>query len=399
MNHSRNSLQGHFKIHFIQKQIWQAIRLIALAGLFVLLKMPAATAQQTTSTVARVADPANTVSSKNERKQERQARRLQRIYDRRYLAALLKEERQSDSSTAKHNNRLFYYRLASAFAKLRLYPLAMKCYFKTLTFEDQSAVQGISPPVTASLDGKQLISAQLATQADTLMNTSQIENTHVLDINGSDIHLLQADSGKINGQDDVQSLRVTADKMTDPFDDGKTAVAYALLVHVKQPVSGTRKVFYITDVGHTFITLIKYNSDSSTVSRSFGFYPRKRFILQATPLMPSAPPTFKDDSLHNWDEISGNFISKRAFGRILNIVKKYEHRKYHLSNHNCTDFGLEIAAQAGIAIKNSRGSWPLGSGNNPAFAGQSLREGQVTVIPGSYTGNVFLVTDSLDVKR
>lgn len=399
MNHSRNSLQWHFKIRSIQKKAGPALRLITLAGLFVILKMPGAAAQQTTFGVAMAADSVKAGPSKNEKKQERHDRRLQRINDSRYLAALLKEERLADSSTAKHNNRLFYYRLASTFAKLRLYPLAMKCYFKTLTFEDRPAVQGMSSPVTASLDGKQLITAQLAIHADTTMNTSQIENTHVLDINNSDINRLQADSGKVNGEDDVQSQPVGGEKMTDPFDDGKTAVAYALMVHVKQPVSGKRKVFHIIDVGHTFITLIKYNSDSSTVSRSFGFYPRKTFILQATPLVPSAPPTFKDDSLHNWDEISGNFISKKAFGRILNIIKKYEHRKYHLSNHNCTDFGLEIAAQAGIAIKNSKGSWPLGSGNNPAFTGQSLREGQVTVMPGSYTGTLFLVTDSLDVKR
>ena len=97
-------------------------------------------------------------------------------------------------------------------------------------------------------------------------------------------------------------------------------------------------------------------------------------------------------------EASYRFISKKSFLRILAVVNKYDHKKYHLSSQNCTDFGLEVAAQAGIKIDNSKGKWPLGSGNNPACAGQSMREGKIEVAAGNPAGTLLMVNDTLVVK-
>ena len=135
------------------------------------------------------------------------------------------------------------------------------------------------------------------------------------------------------------------------------------------------------------------------VSRSFGFYPKKNFFLAGTPLFPLSPSTFKDDARHSWDEVSGTFISRRSFNRILNIIKKYDHKKYQLSHANCTDFGLELAAEAGITINNTVGKWPLGKGNNPACTGQSLLDGNVTAVNDTYSGQLLLVDDLVNTKK
>ncbi|HEY8930015.1 MAG TPA: hypothetical protein VIM55_12530, partial [Mucilaginibacter sp.] len=58
--------------------------------------------------------------------------------ERKYLTRLLKEEQATITPGRKKHGQRFYYRLAVAFTKLRLYPLAMKCYFKTLTIENRA---------------------------------------------------------------------------------------------------------------------------------------------------------------------------------------------------------------------------------------------------------------------
>ena len=82
----------------------------------------------------------------------------------------------------------------------------------------------------------------------------------------------------------------------------------------------------------------------------------------------------KDDALHPWDETVAKFISEKKFNRILANLEKYSGTRYNLNRKNCTDFGLSEAVIAGIEIKETSGRWPLGKGNNPANAGQSLLE-------------------------
>ena len=229
--------------------------------------------------------------------------------------------------------------LAVVSARLKLYPLAMKCYFKA-NFPD-STPGGIG-------------------EVNFLLDTLWDEPVSSI-------------------QTPVESIPVkNGDIRASFFDDKKTASAYAILVQVKQPAPGKRKSFTgINNVGHMFITLIKYNTDSSVVYRSFGFYPNKSTILSATPFHPSSPSVFKDDARHEWDELAGKFISPRRFRKIIEVLQSYEGRAYHLNHNNCTDFGLTIARLGGIEIDDTRGTWPFGRGNNPANAGQSLLERKV----------------------
>lgn len=234
------------------------------------------------------------------------------------------------------------YHLANLFIRLRLYPLAMKCFFKTM----QPGIDSISTgdiPITAS--------------DDSLLEKQE--------------SLLGADTDK-----EIGSKPISSETITETFNDGKTAIAYAMIFHVKQPVRGKPKIFKLANTGHTFITLIKYNSDSTYASISFGFYPKKDNPLSATPIIPSTSSTFKDDSEHAWDEVLGKFISKRRFNKILALTQQYHNIAYHLSKNNCTDFGLKAAALAGLQVWDTKGSWPLGSGNNPGITGQSVLEGK-----------------------
>jgi hypothetical protein len=330
----------------------------------------------------------------------RHARFNDPVAERLYLTNLLKEEQPGTAVKPKKHGQKFYYRLAVAFTKLRLYSLAMKCYFKTLIVENKPDTINNTPLVTASVDARQSMADNFNHQKDSLVITDSI-TTAIMSIHNTDIGQINSDSTSYNGDAEIKSPLVTANQILNPFNDGKKAAAYALLIHVRQPVSGKRRVYVLNNVGHTFITLIKYNTDSTIVSRSFGFYPKKNFPLAATPLFPSSQSTFKNDSLHSWDEISGTFIPKRRFNRMLAIVKKFDHKKYQLSHNNCTDFGIEMAAEAGIVVANTQGKWPLGKGNNPACMGQSMLEGNVTASNDSndsYGGKLLVVDDLVNTK-
>jgi tetratricopeptide (TPR) repeat protein len=288
---------------------------------------------------------------------------ISKLKERRELMGYLKKATSDDEVGYNQSRTKFLYTLGNVFAKLRLYPLAMKCYLKTTKVRPGEV-------------------------ADTLQQT----DINYLAINSTDDSLLNKqallaatpDFGK------KKSPVTTYKYITSTLDDGKKAVAYAMLFHVKQPVPGKRKIYVGGNTGHTFITLIKYNADSTYSSFSFGFYPKKRNPLSATPLVPTASSVFKDDTDHQWDEVLGKFISKRRFEKILLLTKQYDNLEYHLSNNNCTDFGLKAAQLAGINVGDTSGKWPLGHGNNPATTGQSILAGKVSNADTGKTDGVFV---------
>ena len=253
--------------------------------------------------------------------------------------------------TTRARSRLFLD-FADVTAKLKLYGITMKCYYQAEHW-------------TTPADTDSILLGQLS-QLDT-SSTTALRKAPLLSPASSVSRILMA------------------------FDDGKTASSYALMVHVKQPIPGKRKSFTrINNVGHMFITLIKYNTDSTVVCRSFGFYPNKSNILSATPFHPSSPSIVRDDSEHEWDEAAGKFISARRFKKILNTLQSYDRKNYHLSHNNCTDFGLTMARLGGIDIAGAIGHWPLGKGNNPGSAGQSMLEGKLSNTDEEYKDAPFV---------
>ena len=266
--------------------------------------------------------------------------------------------RQQEEDRKKYR---FFNDLVGISIKLKLYPLAMKYYFKAMQYK-----RGL-PFTWYQIPGDSAINPDLVlTDADTLVAVAHSAGV-------------------------IKSEPIAGPRIWEPFKDGKTASAYALIVHVKQPIPGKRRSFaHISNVGHMFITLIKYNDDNTVVSRSFGFYPNKTSFFAATPLHVRSASFFRDDTFHDWDESVGKFISYRRFQKIIAILKKYDHLPYNLNRNNCTDFGLNVANTGGICITDTRGTWPLGKGNNPANAGQSLLEGKFQNTDAYYYESLFV---------
>jgi hypothetical protein len=257
----------------------------------------------------------------------------------------------------------FYNDLAGVSARLKLYPLAMKCYYNAL---------------------------HVAGEGDTA--ALAVEEYELPQLDGS------AERGGAGlagaGPGGMASQPIKIANLLAAFEDGKEAASYAILAEVKQPVPGKRKAFtHVNNVGHMFITLIKYNKDKSVVCRSFGFYPHKSSLFSATPIRPHSPSVVKDDAGHDWDEAAGKFISARRFRRIVEVLRSYDGRDYDLNHNNCTDFGLTIARLGGIGIADPWGHWPLGRGNNPGSAGQSMLEGKVSNIDDADSVPLFVSTN------
>ncbi|MBV8389422.1 MAG: hypothetical protein JO080_06460 [Mucilaginibacter sp.] len=238
-------------------------------------------------------------------------------------------------------------KLAGLFTRLRLYPLAMKCFLRTLT-PDSLANSEI--PVT------ELDQEAIAKQMKQIGYAAK----------------------------PVESKIIKVDDIVQTFNDGKLPMAYAMILHVKQPVRGKAKVHRFINTGHTFITLIKFNMDSSYTALTFGFGPHKDNLLAATPLVPSSTSKFTDDGGHAWDEVVGKFISRHRFERILHLTRQYDGLAYHLSKNNCTDFGLKAAQIAGLEVRDTKGTWLLGAGNNPGLTGESILLGKFS---NADTGN------------
>ena len=268
--------------------------------------------------------------------------------------------------------------LAGMAARLKLYPLAMQYYYKAV--REPVKLQYLSLERTADVPDS-------LADVDSLMDDVAVWQWTYADT----VPFVQADPGLVTPSGPVRGQDVR-----ESFNDGKTVSFYAMLVHVKQPVPGKRKSFtHINNVGHMFITLIKYNRDNSFVCRSFGFYPHKSTIISATPLHPEAASVFKDDAVHEWDEVAGKFITFRTFRKIMDAMAGYDQRAYHLNRNNCTDFGLSMARIGGIGIADAGGKWPLGRGNNPGSAGQSILEGKLANIDANYREPLFVSTNGL----
>jgi tetratricopeptide (TPR) repeat protein len=289
------------------------------------------------------------------------------------LASFIQSLKLKNSKRNRKLSEKLYYGMAVTFARLKQYPLALKYFHRAALQQDngKEQVPAAGPEILPEMPDDDSLFVKDATGDFELYD-------NLLDITADGRIVVDQDTVMVDMAKDKKSRNLLLADITDPFDDGKEALAYGVLLHIKQPVAGTRKTFTgINTVGHMFITLTKFNADSGYVSRTFGFYPDKDYLLSATPLLPVSTSVFKDDEGHDWDEIVAKFISRRKFNRILRMVKRYSRRKYHLNKNNCTDFGLVVAGIAGIRIEETKGKWPLGGGNNPADAGQSIREGKL----------------------
>jgi hypothetical protein len=290
-----------------------------------------------------------------------------------------------------------YYNMAIVLCRLKDYAEAVKCFYKTGFLYQQTIFKrkrkqifsmdtsNVAYPVKLPKDSILDESAVQAIFTDSLVDAaaSNKDTAQMID------NPLLPESPVINYNDIINT-----------FNDNKHAFAYAILVHIKQPIPGRKDIFVkLNRVGHTFITLVKFNSDSSVVTKSFGFYPVKGGFLTATPIIPSSASEIRNDSLHDWDEIVGKFISADRFKNILGFVGGAAGKTYNLNHNNCTDFGLKIASLANITISDTKNHWPLGYGNNPATTGQSVLKGKYLNEDTQSQRGLFACSNNLFIHR
>jgi tetratricopeptide (TPR) repeat protein len=332
----------------------------------------------------------------------------------RAFAHLLKILRLRKSIRDGRTRSRLFNDLAGVSARLKLYPLAMKCYYRAIQWNKKIGQPSLRDLITAINESRtrgagasDSPGARASDSPDWFPDSNSITPPADSAEESADAGFLldsllcrqwvRPDTSlRIQDQADyagrtIKSVPVQGEDIWESFNDGKPASSYALLVQVKQPVPGKRKSFTgINNVGHMFITLIKYNKDNSFVCRSFGFYPHKSTLFSGTPIQPGSESVFKNDAMHDWDEVAGKFISFRRFQKIVEVLKRYDQRTYHLNQNNCTDFGLTMARIGGIDIMDTRGSWPLGKGNNPGSAGQSMLQGKLNNIDADYHSPLFV---------
>lgn len=173
------------------------------------------------------------------------------------------------------------------------------------------------------------------------------------------------------------------------FTDGKTAKSYKLTIYVAQPNPGhndwwvpnvvsipsttapTGEIFVAPggnpiNVGHTFVSFEKDNTDGTSVTQVMGFYPGGNGV--------SSPGIIQDDSGHPYNVSYTINVTASEFNAALAGVVQANGKQYILTDFqslefNCTDAARGWISDAGTALPiASRGIFL----NTPGDFGQAL---------------------------
>lgn len=204
----------------------------------------------------------------------------------------------------------------------------------------------------------------------------------------------------IEESEKFESDRIQPSSIVEAFLDKKEATNYAMAILIKQPIPGQKNTNTgLGEVGHSFISLIKYNKDLSAISKTFGFYPEEGQLIPVNPLLQIGNSVIKDDAYHSWDQLLAKFVSKEQFEEMLEYIDHHIMDQYHLSNYNCADFALIIAKIGKIQIEETVGTWPLGKGDNPGYIGQSILSGKYINLDLKSKEGLFTCSNNLFSKN
>jgi len=292
------------------------------------------------------------------------------------------KEAVTDQSILSH----LYNNLAIVLARYNNFTAAMACFYKAGSVESK---------YNATKRGKRYISFFSTNSNYENKIKEDIVNDEILELMVQD----QINQKELERTEEFESELIQTASIVEAFLDQKEATHYALALLIKQPIPGQKNTNTgLGEVGHSFISLIKYNKDQSAVCKTFGFYPEEGQLIPVNPLMPKANSVIKDDAYHTWDQLLGKFVSKEQFEKVLEYIDHNIDNEYHLSDYNCSDFALTIAQLSSIQIENTVGNWPLGKGDNPGYIGQSILAGKYTNLDSKTKEGLFTCSNNLFTK-
>lgn len=156
--------------------------------------------------------------------------------------------------------------------------------------------------------------------------------------------------------------------------------SYKVTLYLDQPVYNSMTPFSPpNEVGHAFIGLERFDSQSNTVIRqSFGFYPQ--YMVKLTTNNLTSPGSWGDNGGSSYDASITLDVSAEQFRNGLDILGNIGFPTYNLATMNCTHFALgffsnftnnlpdplvnlsgwgNIVAPSGAvqSIRSSAGSW------------------------------------------
>lgn len=155
-----------------------------------------------------------------------------------------------------------------------------------------------------------------------------------------------------NGSENYEYIQNIEDYLK-CFNDGKTASSYELKIYIDDPAGdGAFQPDYIKkgikDAGHTFVEVIKNNTDGTKVSQLIGFYPDPNNLpnLQNT----STISKLKNDSKHEFDSKIEMYITGANFNTVLDQIRNYSTGVYDFETFNCTSFAQQVSSSIGITL-------------------------------------------------
>lgn len=158
------------------------------------------------------------------------------------------------------------------------------------------------------------------------------------------------------------------------FDTTKSA---QLTIYIDQPIANQSDAWTTGDgkAGHAFINLTQGN-----LTRSWGLYPSGT----AGPYSPDDPHAFGNNMNDEFDVSITITINQSSLFNIVEDARNYN-INYDLNTNNCTDYVIQTAQLAGIALPDPQSTWTNGGGSNPGAFGQAIRT--MTLVNGMTRNN------------
>jgi hypothetical protein len=189
-----------------------------------------------------------------------------------------------------------------------------------------------------------------------------------------------ARSKKSPAVDSFPALKVNIREHLKIFDDNDSLATYRISLCADVPNNKKPlQVAHHQETGHVFLILQKILYSGDTISRVFGFYPRKGL---PTLFFKKISSLVKDNSYREYDVEISKELSAVEFDTVLAKAAAYSGRIYHINKFNCYDYALNIfnsvAGENTLAVNYVRFPFIFGKGGSPCSVYKSLQEMKIS---------------------